>query len=81
MPEKGKDIPTVFGELIRKLRNDKELTQEKLAELSQLHSNYISLLERGKRKPTIDTIFKIANALNMKPHVLIKKLEEAMNGI
>ncbi|WP_423734646.1 helix-turn-helix domain-containing protein [Bacillus cereus] len=35
----------------------------------------MSLLEKGKRKPTINTVFALANALNIKPSQLIKELE------
>lgn len=75
MPTEKKNISEVFGAVIKELRKENDLTQEKLAELSELHTNYISLLERGKRKPTIDTVFKISSAFQILPHQLIKEVE------
>jgi len=59
MSSKEKDISKLFGKVIREMRGEHNLTQEKLAELSDLHTNYISLLERGKRKPTIGLFLKL----------------------
>ncbi|HEX6982952.1 MAG TPA: helix-turn-helix transcriptional regulator [Balneolaceae bacterium] len=78
MLEKSSDIANIFGKSIKELRLEKGFTQEKLAENSGLHTNYISLLERGKRKPTINTVFKIAAALEIKPHQLIIKIEDKL---
>lgn len=65
----------LFGEVLRELRIAKGISQEKLAEYCDLDRTYISLLERGLRQPTISTIFKIADALNMSPSEIIKKTE------
>ncbi|WP_226603243.1 helix-turn-helix domain-containing protein [Bacillus cereus] len=43
------------------------MSQEELAFNSVLDRTYISLLERGKRKPTISTLFSLASALNIPP--------------
>lgn len=54
-----------LGEKIRKLRKDKNLTQEKLAELAKVDPKTIIEIEGGKRKnPTLKTINKIARSLN-----------------
>lgn len=65
-----------FGKILRKIRLSKGYSQQKLAFLSNLDRTYISLLERGLRKPTIETIFKLASALDIKPSFIIKELEE-----
>lgn len=65
-----------FGELVRELRKEKGLSQEKLAELSDLHVNYISFLERGKRQPTLSSLIKIAEAFNFSLSSLLKMVEE-----
>lgn len=54
------------GERIRKLRKEKELTQEKLAELTKIEVRSIVDIEAGKRNPTLKTLNKIAKALNVK---------------
>ncbi|WP_370868581.1 helix-turn-helix domain-containing protein [Undibacterium sp.] len=50
---------------MKRIRLEKSLTQEKLAELSDLHPNYISSVERGRRNISICNIERIAHALNV----------------
>ena len=64
-----------FGNVLRELRGENNISQEKLAEYCDLDRTYISLLERGQRQPTITTIFKLAKALNISPSALIEKVE------
>jgi Predicted transcriptional regulator with C-terminal CBS domains len=53
------------GEKIQKIRKEKGLTQKKLSELSNIHEVQIRQYELGKANPKIETINKIANALNV----------------
>ena len=66
----------IFGKVLRELRDGNNISQEKLAEYCDLDRTYISLLERGKRQPTITTIFKLAKALNISPSEMIAKVEQ-----
>ncbi len=61
-----------YGEVIRRLRKEKELTQEQLGEKAGLDPKSIIQIEAGKRNPTIKTLQKIASALD----VSISKLLE-----
>ncbi|WP_050181287.1 helix-turn-helix domain-containing protein [Domibacillus robiginosus] len=70
-----------FGLILKKYRNQSGLSQEALAFKSGLDRTYISLLERGKRKPTINTIFSIAIILNERPSKLIKELEDLLDAV
>jgi transcriptional regulator with XRE-family HTH domain len=72
-------IAKIFGEVLRELRTAHNLSQEKLAEHSDLDNTYISLLERGLRQPTLTTIIKLAKALHIKPSQLIEKIEVQIN--
>ena len=54
-----------LAEVIRTARRSKQLTQERLAELSGLHITYIAGIEGGRRNPTYRTLRKIATALEM----------------
>lgn len=54
-----------FAKKLRIERAKRRLSQEKLAELSELHRTTISAIEREKFYPTIDNVAKIANALDM----------------
>lgn len=59
MNEKKKNI----GDYIKELRNKRELKISKLAELSDVSQPYLSQIESGKRKPSLDIIRKLADAL------------------
>jgi transcriptional regulator with XRE-family HTH domain len=70
------NLEQIFGKVLKKVRIEKGLSQEKLAEYCMLDRTYISLLERGLRQPTLKTIFSIANALEISPTVLIQEVEK-----
>lgn len=55
-----------IGENVRKFRKQRGMTQEKLAEKANLHSVYISQVERADRAITIETLLKITKALGVK---------------
>lgn len=59
------DITNVVSKTIRNLRMEKNITQEELAYLSGLDRTYISLIERGKRNPTILSLYAICKALGI----------------
>jgi transcriptional regulator with XRE-family HTH domain len=58
------DIKKAYGEKVRSIRKSQNVSQEKLAELAELDRTYISDIENGKRNVSIETVFKIAKALN-----------------
>ena len=62
------DIKVKYGEKVREIRKIRRVSQEKLAELAELDRTYISDIENGKRNVSIETVFKIAKALD-KPMV------------
>ncbi|MEW4210697.1 helix-turn-helix transcriptional regulator [Priestia megaterium] len=72
------NIESVFGEVLQEMRKKRKMSQEKLALQSNLDRTYISMLERGARKPTITTVFKLAQVLGIKPSQLIEKVEEIL---
>ena len=59
-----------FASNVKKYRLENQLSQEKLAELADLHRTYISALERERRNISIDNIQKIATALNIEAYKL-----------
>lgn len=67
-----------IGEVIRTYRVRKGLSQEVLSGLAGLDRTHYSKIERGLRSPTIDTFFRIAQALDIPPHQLMEALERAV---
>lgn len=72
--QEEKDL-LALGREIRRHRDLKGLSQEKLAELAGLNRNYIGFVERAERSPRVTTIFRIARALGMHPADLIRDMK------
>lgn len=60
-----KEILLLFGEKVRKLRNEKNLSQEQLSFKAELHRTYIGMIERAEKNITLVNIEKIAKALDV----------------
>ena len=73
------EVKKAFGLVLKQARTEKTLSQEQLASLSNLDRTYISLMERGIRNPTLETIFAIAFALELMPSELVTKTEKILN--
>lgn len=54
-----------FGERVRRLRVQREWTQEEMAERASIHRSYLASIESGSRNPSLDTIVKLANGLHV----------------
>ena len=70
------EISKLIGQRIRNYRTQQKLSQEKLAELSGCHPTYIGQVERGEKNATLESIEKIASALNIPLAQLFEKLGE-----
>jgi len=66
-----------FGEAVRAVREDLEISQEELAARCKLHRTYVAGVERGIRNPSLKSIGKIAHGLNLKVSVLFVRMETA----
>jgi len=73
---KGTNIRIAFGKTVQELRLDRNISQEKLAELGDLDRSYISEIENGDKTASIVTVYKIALALDMKPSRLMQEMEK-----
>ncbi|HDR4914383.1 TPA: helix-turn-helix transcriptional regulator [Bacillus cereus] len=63
-----------LGERIRFLRKEQKLSQERLGELSNIHTNHIGAIERGEKNVTIESLAKIANGLGIALEELFRDL-------
>lgn len=63
--EEKNTILVEFGKKIQQIRKEQNLSQEKLAELADLHRTYIGMIERGEKNITLVNIEKIARALKV----------------
>ena len=68
------DPRITFGRRVRELRVKRRLSQEKLAELADLHRNYVGGVERGERNVSLLNIVKLAHGLNVKPLKLMETI-------
>ena len=66
----------MVGRVIQSVREKKGLSQEVVSGLADIGRTHLSAIERGVRKPTIETFFRIADALGIKPSALMKLIED-----
>ena len=59
------DMRKLAGRNVRRVRQEKGMTQEQLAEVSGFSQQYISGLEQGRRNPTVVTVYELATALGV----------------
>ncbi|REE90612.1 DNA-binding XRE family transcriptional regulator [Paenibacillus taihuensis] len=70
------ELENLFGDLLKQARLKAGMTQETLAFQAELDRTYISLLETGKRQPTLMTLFALSKALELRPSDIIKEIEK-----
>nr|BDD45883.1 hypothetical protein 12 [Candidatus Hydrogenedentota bacterium] len=78
MNEQQPEIAAIFGPVLARARRKAGLTQEDLAFETELHPTYISQVERGIKSPTLRTLFKMADAMGIKPSSLVKSVERQL---
>ena len=61
-----------FGATVRRLRMEAGLTQEQLGERCKMDLSAVSRLERGQRNPRLDTLVRLARALDVPPFALLE---------
>ncbi len=78
MADTAKTLEEAFGEVLRELRGKAQLSQEALGHAADLHTTYVSQLERGLKSPSLRTLDALAKALETKAHLLIRWAEQAL---
>ncbi|MCI9638690.1 MAG: helix-turn-helix transcriptional regulator [Emergencia sp.] len=70
--------PIIVGQVIQRVREEKQLSQEVVSGFADIGRTHLSAIERGVRKPTLETFFRIAEALKVSPSALVAEIEEAV---
>lgn len=74
------EIEKAFGDVLRELRKEQQLSQEALALEAGMERNYVSLIELGKNSPSVRMLFKLCAALNTCPSAFLTAVERRMAG-
>jgi transcriptional regulator with XRE-family HTH domain len=75
IPEKA------FGKVLREIRQEHSLSQEDLGFESGYHRTYISLLERGRKSPSLNTIFQLSATLGVSPSEILRRTEARVSRV
>lgn len=70
--------PVIVGKVIARFREKKGLTQEVLSGLADIGRTHLSMIERGDRKPTMETFYRISRALDVKMSTIIIEIENEL---
>ena len=70
--------PALVGKVIARYRAKKGLTQEVLSGLADIGWTHLSAIERGERKPTLETLYRISLALEIKMSTLVTAIEKEL---
>ena len=70
--------PIVVGEVIAYYRRKKRISQEVLSGLADIGRTHLSAIERGERKPTLETFYRICSALDVKMSEVVSKIEQRL---
>ncbi len=73
-------VPTLdavtVGRVISDMRKEKGMSQEVLSGLADIGRTHLSAIERGERKPTLETLYRIACAMDIKMSDIVKRIED-----
>lgn len=69
----------IFGVVLRRIRTEKGLSQERLALDGGLDRTFISLLERGQRQPSLTTLLQLSKALGVNASEIMAEVEIRLN--
>lgn len=73
---RASNIGSIFGEILRRYRSERNISQEELAFRAGVDRTFVSRLERGIKQPTITTLIGIGLALGVSSADLVREVEE-----
>ena len=68
----------IVGEVIADYRKRKNLSQEVLSGLANIGRTHLSAIERGERKPTLETLYRLSGALDMSMSDIVGEIEKRL---
>ena len=77
LDQEPKRASAAFGKRLRELRDRQELSQDALADATDIHPTAIGRMERGAREPRLTTILRLADGLDVQPGELLNELGKA----
>ena len=75
----GELDPKIVGEIIAEFRRKKGISQEVMSGLAGIGRTHLSAIERGERKPTLETLYKLSCALDTKMSAVVKEIEKRID--
>ena len=72
--------PMIVGQVIQEYRERRGLSQEVVSGFADIGRTHLSAIERGQRKPTLETFYKISEALDIRASDLMKRIEKEMES-
>lgn len=70
----------IVGRIIQRFREERKLSQELVSALAGIGRTHLSAIERGERKPTLETFYKIGEAMGVRPSVILAAIEAEINN-
>lgn len=67
--------PIIVGQVIAKFRVSKGMTQEVLSGFADIARGHLAMIERGERKPTLETLYRISTALDIPMAAIVEEIE------
>lgn len=71
---------SAIGKVIRRERKAKKLSQEVFSGLTGMARSHLSMIETGEKQANFETIWRIANTLEIAPHELVKMFEDEIKA-
>lgn len=65
-----------IGKVVRAMRKEKGLSQEVCSGLAGIARSHLAMIETGTKQANFETIWKLANAFDVMPHELVRRIEE-----
>ena len=65
----------IVGQVIQRVREEKRMSQDLVSGLAGIGRTHLSAIERGERKPTLETFYNLSLAMGIRPSALLKEIE------